>query len=255
MRGYGDSSAPEGANNYTYLHIVGDLIGLLDALKVEKAFVVGHDWGAMVSWQLVIFRPDRVIALANLSVYYSPRNPNGSMVTLMRKYSGGKHYMCKFQLAGEVEARIHKVTYDGFLRHVFSQKFDPMPDWSKAFEEKGALPEWVSEEDLAYYVSEFQKHGFTPAINYYRSLDLSWELTAAWANSKVMVPTIFMIGDKDLAFIFPNAKDHIEGMSKHVPHLKKTIILEDAGHFLQAERAESVNDHILQFFKSFQLEI
>ncbi|KAH7298386.1 hypothetical protein KP509_25G040500 [Ceratopteris richardii] len=89
MRGYGDSSAPEGANNYTYLHIVGDLIGLLDALKVEKAFVVGHDWGAMVSWQLVIFRPDRVIALANLSVYYSPRNPNGSMVTLMRKYSGG----------------------------------------------------------------------------------------------------------------------------------------------------------------------
>ncbi|KAH7403972.1 hypothetical protein KP509_15G003000 [Ceratopteris richardii] len=102
MRGYGDSSAPEGANNYTYLHIVGDLIGLLDALKVEKAFVVGHDWGAMVSWQLVIFRPDRVIALANLSVYYSPRNPNGSMVTLMRKYSGGKHYMCKFQVGGKI---------------------------------------------------------------------------------------------------------------------------------------------------------
>ncbi|KAH7278806.1 hypothetical protein KP509_38G056900 [Ceratopteris richardii] len=252
MRGYGDSSAPEGVNNYTYLHIVGDLIGLLDALGVEKAFVVGHDWGAIIAWQLAIFRPDRVTALANLSVYYIPRNPRGSLVTLMRKSVGDDHYFCKFQLPGEAEARIDQVTYDGFFRHVFSDKFATLlPDWSKAFEEKGPLPEWTSEEDLAYFISEFRKHGLTPAINYYRALDLSWELTAAWTNHKVMVPTIFMIGDHDLVYHFPNAKQDIERMAERVPLLKKITVVEGANHFLQLERADIVNDHILQFFKSF----
>ncbi|KAI5083877.1 hypothetical protein GOP47_0000046 [Adiantum capillus-veneris] len=58
MRGYGDTSAPEGSNNYTYLHIVGDLVGLLDALQVEKVYLVTHDWGAVIGWQFALFRPD-----------------------------------------------------------------------------------------------------------------------------------------------------------------------------------------------------
>ncbi|KAH7278800.1 hypothetical protein KP509_38G056800 [Ceratopteris richardii] len=252
MRGYGDSSAPEGVNNYTYLHIVGDLIGLLDALEVDKVFVVGHDWGATIAWQMTIFRPDRVIALANLSVYYTPRNPKGSFVTLMREHVGDDHYFVKFQLPGEAEARIEQVTYDGFFRHVFSNKFTPLlPDWSKAFEEKGPLPESTSEEDLAHYVSEFQKHGFTPALNYYRAFDLSWELTAAWMNCKVLVPTIFMIGDQDLVYHFPNAQQDIQRMAEHFPLLKEITIVEGANHFLQVERPDIVNDHILKSFKNF----
>eukprot|EP00250_Pteridium_aquilinum_P016701 c23243_g1_i2 orf=135-1064(-) len=251
MRGYGDTSAPEGAEKYTYLHIVGDLIGLLDALQVEKAFVVTHDWGAIIGWQLCLLRPDRVIALASLSVYFIPRNPAGSLVKLQRAIHGEEHYICKFQVPGQVEAQIASMSSEAFFRHLFggrlNQKLNvlegPLP----------SLPEWMSEEDLAYYVSEFEKHGFTPALNYYRALDLSWELTAAWAGSKVMVPTIYIVGDKDLVYDFHGAKNYIHGggLAADVPNLKETIVLEGVHHFLQLEKPEVVNDHILRFFKDF----
>ncbi|KAL2922961.1 Bifunctional epoxide hydrolase 2 [Bienertia sinuspersici] len=76
MRGYGDTYAPLDKKSYTYCHIVGDLVALIDKLGAHQVFVVGHDWGAMIAWWLCLFRPDRVKALVNLSVAFSPRKPN-----------------------------------------------------------------------------------------------------------------------------------------------------------------------------------
>ena len=50
MRGYGRSDRPEAIEQYTLLHLVGDMVGLLDALGIEQAAIVGHDWGAPVAW-------------------------------------------------------------------------------------------------------------------------------------------------------------------------------------------------------------
>ncbi|KAH7278797.1 hypothetical protein KP509_38G056700 [Ceratopteris richardii] len=83
----------------------------------------------------------------------------------------------------------------------------------------------------------------------------SWELTAAWMNYKVLVPTIFMIGDQDLVYHFPKAQQDIERMAEHFPLLKEITIVEGANHFLQSERPDIVNDHILQFFKNFLAEL
>ena len=46
MRGYGRTDQPAEIDQYTLLHSIGDIVGLLDALGVEQAVVVGHDWGA-----------------------------------------------------------------------------------------------------------------------------------------------------------------------------------------------------------------
>ncbi|KAI5084970.1 hypothetical protein GOP47_0001139 [Adiantum capillus-veneris] len=250
MRGYGDTSAPEGVKNYTYLHIVGDLIGLLDALQVEKVYLVTHDWGAVIGWKFALFRPDRIIALASLSVYFFPRHPSGSLVQLMRAAVGEDHYICQFQAPSEIEAKIEQITPELFLRKLYGGKLNHKLEGLSQTNEKVLLPEWTSEKDLAYYVSEFAKHGFTPALNYYRALDLSWELVAAWAGSKVTVPTIYIVGDRDVVYNFAGAKDYIKhGMATDVPSLKETIILEGVHHFLQLEQPEVVNGHILKFFQ------
>ena len=84
MRGYGRSSAPADANLYTPLHTAGDLVGLLDALKLSSATIVGHDWGATHAWNAALMRPDRFKAVFCLSVPYVPRG-DVSVFDKMRK--------------------------------------------------------------------------------------------------------------------------------------------------------------------------
>jgi len=75
MRGYGKSDLPEAIDQYTILHLVADLVGLLDAFETPRAVVVGHDWGAGIAWQAARLRPDRFRAVVSLSVPYRPRSP------------------------------------------------------------------------------------------------------------------------------------------------------------------------------------
>lgn len=59
---------------------------------------MGHDWGAMVAWDLCTLKPDRVKALVNLSVMYSPRNPNQKPLDFYMNVFGEDHYICRFQV-------------------------------------------------------------------------------------------------------------------------------------------------------------
>ena len=98
LRGFGDTDAPPSPSSYTAFHIVGDLIGLLDHLGIDKVFLVGHDWGASVAWYLCLFRPERVKALVNLSVPFLPRNPAIAPVERFRALLGDDYYFCRFQV-------------------------------------------------------------------------------------------------------------------------------------------------------------
>ena len=73
MRGYGKSDAPEAIDQYTIFHLVGDLVGLLDALEARTAVIVGHDWGANVAWTAAMLRPDLFRAVVAMSVPFRPR--------------------------------------------------------------------------------------------------------------------------------------------------------------------------------------
>ncbi|KAI3713620.1 hypothetical protein L1987_72203 [Smallanthus sonchifolius] len=110
LRGFGDTTgAPiNDPTKFTIHHLVGDTIGVIDAITKElgeKVFVVGHDWGAIIAWHLCLFRPDRVKGLVNMSVPFIPWTPDGDIVTMLRSAFGEDHYMTRFQVSLCVTAK------------------------------------------------------------------------------------------------------------------------------------------------------
>lgn len=102
LRGYGDTTGTptEDHTKFNLLHLAGDIVALIDAIKdnADKVFVIGHDWGAMIAWQLCLFRPDKVKALINLSVPFNWRSPKMKTVDALRGIYGDDHYVCRFQV-------------------------------------------------------------------------------------------------------------------------------------------------------------
>ena len=107
MRGYGKSDAPEAIDQYTIFHLVGDLVGLLDALEAPTAVIVGHDWGANIAWQAARLRPDRFRAVVALSVPFRPRGPVRP-TSVMPRTADAQFYMLYFQEPGVAEAELER---------------------------------------------------------------------------------------------------------------------------------------------------
>lgn len=94
MRGYGRSSAPDDANLYTPFDTVGDMVGLLDALSLPTAVIVGHDWGADVAFQAAMMRPDRFPAVFGISGgAYTPRGEVDTFEQLRAAGLGDRFYV------------------------------------------------------------------------------------------------------------------------------------------------------------------
>ncbi|KAK9182298.1 hypothetical protein WN944_025441 [Citrus x changshan-huyou] len=178
LRGFGDTDALPEVTSYTCFHVIGDLVRLIDTVAPsdEKVFVVGHDWGALMAWFLCLFRPDRVKALVNLSVVFNPFGSNDNLIEALRAYYGDNYYMCRFQKPGEIEAEFAQIGTETVIKEFFTF-------WTRdrIFLPKGkgfgrppntpiALPSWLSEEDVKYFTTKFDKKGFTGAMNYYRNI-------------------------------------------------------------------------------------
>src|SRR5216683_1725592 len=103
MRGYGQTDRPEAIDQYTLLHLVGDMIGLIDALGVERAVIAGHDWGAPVAWHAALLRPDRFRGVIGLSVPYRPRG-RVRPTTVMPQTDDAVFHQLYFQEPGVAEA-------------------------------------------------------------------------------------------------------------------------------------------------------
>ncbi|KAI3901846.1 hypothetical protein MKW92_031254 [Papaver armeniacum] len=258
LRGFGDTDAPTSSQTYTCFHIVDDLVALIDILGQDKVFVVGHDWGAVMSWYLCLFRPDKVEALVNLSVAFTPRIPFVRPLTVLRAIYGDEYYMIRFQEPGEMEAEFVRVGTETVLRKFLSYH---TPASLKIPRDKGfapegqpTLPSWLSEEDIQYYTSKYEKSGFTGGFNYYRNINLNWELTAQWTGAQVKVPVKFIVGDQDLCYYMAGAKAYIHSglMKRDVPFLQEVVVLKGVGHFIMEERADEISGHIISFLENFQ---
>ncbi|XP_058203181.1 uncharacterized protein LOC131317651 isoform X1 [Rhododendron vialii] len=263
LRGYGDTTgAPvHDSTKFTSLHVIGDIIALLDAIAPDEkqVFVVAHDWGAVLAWFLSLYRPDRVKAYVCLSVHFTPRNPMMTTIGAMRKYFGDDHYMCRFQEPGDIEAEFAQIGVRKVVKKLLTYRhpgaiYFPKGKGLGSFPDTSdTLPSWLSEEDVDYYASKFEKNGFTGGINYYRALDLNWELTAPWTGAQVKVPTKFIVGDLDLVYNIPGVKEYIQGggFKKDVPLLDEVVIMEGVAHFLNQEKPDEINQHILEYLKKF----
>ncbi|GAB0106654.1 epoxide hydrolase EphA [Nocardia sp. JMUB6875] len=240
MRGYGGSSRPEAVDQYDMLTICEDLVGLLDAYGLEDAVFVGHDWGASVVWHLARDHPERVRAVAGLSVPATPRS-SGPPTAIMRSRLGEDFYMIWFQEPGVADpvlnADVRRILLqDGIMSaKSFLNTSDPLPP----------LPEWISAAEFEYYVEAFTATGFTGGLNYYRNLDRTWERTAHLEGVKIGQPSLFIAGSTDPVIQFTP----LHKMSALLSDLRATVILEGAGHWIQQERPEEVNAALLDFLR------
>ncbi|XBI17298.1 epoxide hydrolase 1 [Aegilops tauschii subsp. strangulata] len=259
MRGYGDSDAPPSAGSYSIFHLVGDLVALIADLAQPQVFVVGHDWGALVAWQLCLLRPDLVRALVNLSVAYHPRSSEGSPLQVIRALCGEDHYMCRFQEPGVAEAEFALYDNSHKFKTVFGMRKPAPPILPKdktffdSLDSDGTCPPWLSEEDISYYADKFEKTGFTGGLNYYRCMDLNWELSAPWTGAPIKVATKFIVGDLDVTYNVPGVKDYIHkgGLKASVPNLEDVVVMEGVSHFCNQEKPNEVSDYICEFFSKF----
>src|SRR5690349_9860024 len=246
MRGYGQTERPEAIDQYTLLHLVGDMVGLLDALGAETAVIAGHDWGAPVAWHAALLRPDRFRGVIGLSVPFRPRAP-ARPTTLMPKSDDALFYQLYFQTPGVAEAELERdprLTIRGML---YSASGDaPLRGqggaigmvprdggFLTAMANPASLPAWLSETDLSFYATEFARTGFRGGLNWYRNIDRNWELLAPFAGAKVTVPALYVAGDRDIVVRFPGMKQLIANLTMFVPQLRGTIMLSDCGHWTQ----------------------
>jgi pimeloyl-ACP methyl ester carboxylesterase len=112
-----------------------------------------------------------------------------------------------------------------------------------------SLPKWLTEADLDFYVTEFTRTGFRGPLNWYRNIDRNWELLAPMAGARVTVPALYVAGDRDLVLAFRGMGQIIANLSKSVPQLRGTLILPGCGHWTQQERAEEVNQAMVDFVR------
>ncbi|KAM3268289.1 epoxide hydrolase A [Capsicum chacoense] len=263
LRGYGDTTgAPlNDASKFSILHLVGDLVALLEAIapNEDSVFVVGHDWGATIAWHLCLFRPDKVKALVNLSVHFFPRNPQMNPVEGLKLLYGEDHYVSRFQVPGEIEAEFAPLGAKAVLKKILTYR-DTAPFRFPKGKGLEALPDapialssWLSVEDLDYFASKFEKTGFTGAVNYYRAFPIDWELTAPWTGAQVKAPTKFIVGEVDLVYHITGVKEYLHngGFKKDVPLLEEVVVLEGAAHFVNQEKPDEINKHIYDFIQKF----
>jgi pimeloyl-ACP methyl ester carboxylesterase len=266
MRGYGQTDRPAAIDQYTLLHLVGDMVGLLDALGAERAVIAGHDWGAPVAWTSALLRPDRFRAVIGLSVPYRSRAPVRP-TTVMPQNDNAIFYQLYFQTPGVAEAELERDVGHTIRSVLYSIAGEAAPregslaspgavgmvprkgGFLSGMTNPANLPSWLSEADVAFYTGEFARTGFSGGLNWYRNIDRNWELAAPFAGARVLVPALYIAGDRDPVVRFPGMDQLIPNLSRFVPQLRGSVMLPGCGHWTQQERAAEVNAAMIEFLR------
>jgi pimeloyl-ACP methyl ester carboxylesterase len=255
MRGYGRSSAPADASLYTALHTAGDLVGLLDALRISGAVLVGHDWGATHAWNAAMLRPDRFEAVFCLSVPYFPRS-DVSVFERMRKSGHQEDFYMFGQMRPEADQiwADAAVTVPGMLYWASASApaderwypFDPARSFHRPA--PGTLPSWAAPDYVSHNVAEFQRTGFHGGLNYYRAAEQYFYLSAAFKGAKITQPSFFMWGKAEgLKELYPF---NVDQMRLGLPGLVGAVELDNVGHWVHHEASAEVSDQLLKFLRT-----
>ncbi|PZG14595.1 alpha/beta fold hydrolase [Nonomuraea aridisoli] len=255
VRGYGRSSKPDAVSAYRMLELVEDNVAVVRALGEETAVVVGHDWGSAIAAHSALIRPDVFTAVGLLSVPYAPRGVPRPSETFARMGGDEEFYVSYFQEPGRAEAEIEP-DVRGWLAGIYaalSAGTMPGPDRPDPhFVARGgtlrdrfpggALPSWLSEDDLDVYAAEFERTGMSTALHRYRNMDRDWEDLAPWDAAPILQPSLFIGGALDASTTWLSAA--IDAYPTTMPGMVSSRLLDGCGHWVQQERADEVN-HLL----------
>jgi pimeloyl-ACP methyl ester carboxylesterase len=238
MRGFGGTDAPEAIEAYDVLTLAGDVLALMDALGHGRFAVVGHDWGANVAWELARSHPDRVTAVAALSVPFVPRAP-AEPLAILRRHLGEGFYMVWFQAPGVAEAAL-----EADVRRTLRTQEVWDASWAQRADDPPRPAFWTP-EDEERYVAAFTRTGFRGGLNWYRNIDRNWALTEPVGDRRIEQPALFVTGERDPVRRFmPEA-----AMDGWVPGLRGTVVVEGAGHWVQQQAPAAVEAALIPFLR------
>jgi pimeloyl-ACP methyl ester carboxylesterase len=217
LRGFGESGKPDAVAEYGVARSVADMIALLDALEIERAHVVGHDWGAAVAWALAAFLPDRIDRLVALSVAHPSVLRDPPLEQRRRAW-----YTLLFQFEGVAEELMQR------------------DDWAR-------FRAWLGGHgDVDRYIEDLSRPGaLTAALNWYRaSAHPSRELREWREFPPITAPTmgIWSTGDDYLIELMPDSAEYVSGAFRYER-------VEGASHWLQLDEPELVNRLLLDFLE------
>jgi pimeloyl-ACP methyl ester carboxylesterase len=230
QRGYGGSSKPETVEAYGLINLVADAIGLLDALEIDRATLVGHDWGSIVVWTAALMHPDRVEKVVSLNVPYRGWCAGFPTIEFMTEHLADRFgYVLAFQEEGVTEEAFSSDP-DTWLRTIFSSI--------------AADKDFMGDDEFAVYRNAFVEGGIFGPLGPYRNIDANAAATEHLANGPITQPTLMITADRDP--ILPPSL--AEGMERWVADL--TVVgIEHSGHWTQQEQPDHVNTTLINFLR------
>lgn len=239
QRGYGATDKPKAVTDYDIDHLTGDLVGLLDHYGYDDAVFVGHDWGAIVVWNMGLLHPDRVAGIINLSVPFMQRGER-EWVELWESMLGGDFYIVHFNRQPGVADTAFASNPKNLLRNLYRTAFwnDPprpvrpgMAMINLVDDQTAPGKLMMSEAELDVFARAFEQGGFTGPINWYRNFTRNWHRLAD-VPQRVEAPALMIHGRYDMVPASERLKDF-------VPNVEVETL--DCGHWIQQERPAETN--------------
>jgi len=258
VRGYGGSDKPQPAEAYAIKEMCADIAGLVTALGETRAILIGHDWGAPIVWNTALFHPEKVSAVAGLSVPHTGRGPAPRIELFRKIYKDRFFYQLYFQTPGVAEAELEADVRTSLRKIYYWSSGEGMKAGSRVHKPANArlldgladpnpFPGWLTPADLDYYVHEFQQSGFRGPLNRYRTSELDFTQLAMVADQRIKQPAAFIAGSLDPVLRFVPGVDLIELMRSRMGDLRLLRLIDGSGHWVQQESPVEVNTALLQF--------
>jgi len=212
LRGYGRSDAPPGIHDYTLDKLRGDVLGLLDALHIDKVSLVGHDWGGLIGWQLAALEPGRIERFVAMSTGHPSAIARAGILQHLRMT-----YVLGFVLPGIAEHTLR--AGDWFIMRQFTGEPGQADHWKRDLSPPGRL---------------------SAALNYYRA---NLGLALPHGYPRVKVPVMGIWSDSDPAL----GEKQMRDSARYVDAEFRFERIHDADHWLQLTAHEQVNRLLLDF--------
>ena len=246
VRGYGKSSRPHEIAAYTLRNIASDVAAVIDCLGEGKAILFGHDWGAPIVWHTSLLHPDKVVAVAGLSVPHFPRAAVPFLEMMKIVYKDRFFYQIYFQQEGLAEAELESDVSTSLRKLYFAASGDaPLNKWLEPKPVDARLldgmvdpdpqPAWISESDLKVYADAFSASGFRGPLNRYRAQLLDFADLAELTGKMIIQPSCFIAGERDLVRSLVPGMDLYANPGLACADFRGSTIMPGIGHWVQQE--------------------